>query len=190
MARSYDDSVPDRHSLAEIEQAMFAHVGDLSVNLPAANAVSTLYRAANAVRSHLTNTVLRGYGLTWTGFVVLWVVWIWDGLETRHAAESAGISKATLTGVVKTLEGQGWITRETSDVDRRLVNLTLTASGAAMMQELYPAFNAAEADVVSCLSTRALTDLTRSLRLMVASLEGTSLERTDSRRHIEPARGA
>jgi DNA-binding MarR family transcriptional regulator len=194
VARSYHDGVPDRHSLAEIEQAMFAHVGDLPVNLPAANAVSTLYRAANAVRSHLTNAVLREYGLTWTGFVVLWVVWIWDGLETRHAAESAGISKATLTGVVKTLEGQGWITRETSDVDRRLVNLTLTESGAAMMQELYPAFNAAEADVVSCLSTRALTDLTRSLRLIVASLESAELDdagpgRARSR-HIEPARGA
>jgi hypothetical protein len=44
--------------------------------------------------------------------------------------------------------------------------------------------------VVSCLSTRALTDLTRSLRLMVASLEGGSLNDRESRRHIEPARGA
>src|SRR3712207_3288143 len=157
-------AMPDRHSLAEIEQAMLAHVGDLSVDLPAANAVSTLYRAANAVRAHLTNTVLREYGLTWTGFVVLWVVWIWDGLETRHAAESAAISKATLTGVVKTLEGRGWITRQTSTTDRRLVNLTLTDAGAALMRELYPAFNAAEAEVVSCLSRRAVGDLTRSLR--------------------------
>ena len=176
--------VPDRHSLAEIEQAMFSHIGGLSVNLPAANAVSTLYRAANAVRAHLTNTVLRQHGLTWTGFVVLWVVWIWDGLETRHAAESAGISKATLTGVVKTLEGQGWITRETSAADRRLVNLALTDAGSALMRELYPAFNAAEAEVVACLSQRALGDLTRSLRLLVSSLDG------DDDGHIQRARGA
>jgi hypothetical protein len=59
-----------------------------------------------------------------------------------------------------------------------------------MMQELYPAFNAAEADVVSCLSARGLTDLTRSLRLIAAGLEGTSLDDRGSRRHIEPARGA
>ena len=176
--------VPDRHTLAEIEQVMFAHVGDLSVNLPAANAVSTLYRAANAVRAHLTNTVLREYGLTWTGFVVLWVVWIWDGLETRHAAESAGISKATLTGVVKTLEGQGWITRETSATDRRLVNLALTDAGATLMTELYPAFNAAEAEVVACLSQRALGDMTRSLRLVVNSLDG------GGDHHLQRARGA
>jgi DNA-binding MarR family transcriptional regulator len=163
---------------------MLAHVGDLSVDLPAANAVSTLYRAANAVRTHLTNTVLREYGLTWTGFVVLWVVWIWDGLETRHAAESAAISKATLTGVVKTLEARGWITRTTSTTDRRLVNLTLTEAGTALMQELYPAFNAAEAEVVACLSRRAVGELTRSLRVVVSNLDD------DGERGIAPARGA
>ena len=87
--------------------------------------------------------------------------------------------------MVKTLEGQGLITRETSAQDRRLVNLTLTAAGSAMMQELYPAFNAAEAEVVACLSQRAVGDLTRSLRLLVNSLD------TDGTEHrIAPARGA
>ena len=149
---------------------MFAHVDGLTVDLPAANAVSTLYRTANAVRAHLTNTVLREHGVTWTGFVVLWAVWIRDGMETRHAAESAGISKATLTGVVKTLEGQGLISRTTSPSDRRLVDLGLTEAGSALMEKLYPAFNAAEAEVVACLSEQALADLTRSLRLLMINL--------------------
>jgi DNA-binding MarR family transcriptional regulator len=177
-------AMPDRHSLAEIEQAMLAHIGDLPVDLPAANAVSTLYRAANAARAHLTNTVLREYGLTWTGFVVLWVVWIWDGLETRHAAESAAISKATLTGVVKTLERQGLITRTTSATDRRLVDLRLTEAGSAMMAELYPAFNAGEAEVVACLPPQAVADLTASLRRVVTALDGAG------ERPAAPARGA
>ena len=119
--------MPDRHTLAETEKAMSAHVSDLTPNFPAAAAVSSLYRAANAVRLHLTNSVLREHGLSWTGFVVLWVVWIWDGLETRRAAASAAISKATLTGVVKTLEARGLIARRVSDTDRRLVNLELRA---------------------------------------------------------------
>ena len=105
----------------------------LPLNFQAAAAVSSLYRAANAVRVHLTNTVLRQHGLTWTGFVVLWVVWIWDGMETRHAAESAAISKATLTGVVKTLEARGLLTRRVSGTDRRLVNLELTDAGTKLM---------------------------------------------------------
>ena len=163
--------MPDRQTLAETEKAMSEHVSELPVNFAAAAAVSSLYRAANAVRVHLTNSVLRQHGLTWTGFVVLWVVWIWDGLETRHAAENAAISKATLTGVVKTLEARGLITRRVSDTDRRLVNLELTPAGLSLMKELYPAFNAAEAEVVAGLSQRNLAQLTNSLRSIVTELE-------------------
>jgi DNA-binding MarR family transcriptional regulator len=163
--------MPDRRSLAETEKAMSAHVSQLPLNFPAAAAVSSLYRAANAVRVYLTNSVLREHGLTWTGFVVLWVVWIWDGVETRHAAENAAISKATLTGVVKTLESRGLLTRRISDTDRRLVNLELTSEGAALMKELYPIFNAAEAEVVAGLSPRKLSELTNSLRSIVTQLE-------------------
>jgi DNA-binding MarR family transcriptional regulator len=163
--------MPDRPTLAETEKAMSTHVSELPLNFPAAAAVSSLYRAANAVRLHLTNSVLREHGLSWTGFVVLWVVWIWDGLETRHAADSAAISKATLTGVVKTLESRGLIARRVSDTDRRLVNLQLTPSGVALMKELYTAFNAAEAEIVSGLSPRSLAQLTDSLRSIVTELE-------------------
>jgi DNA-binding MarR family transcriptional regulator len=163
--------MPDRYTLAETEKAMSTHVSDLPLDFPAAAAVSSLYRAANAVRLHLTNSVLREHGLSWTGFVVLWVVWIWDGLETRRAADSAAISKATLTGVVKTLESRGLIARRVSDTDRRLVNLELTPSGVALMTELYPAFNAAEAEIVQGLSPRSLAHLTDSLRSIVTELE-------------------
>lgn len=150
---------------------MNAHVGDLALDFPAAAAVSSLYRAANAVRVYLTNSVLREHGLTWTGFVVLWVVWIWDGLETRRAAENAAISKATLTGVVKTLEARGLMTRRISDTDRRLVNLELTPAGLGLMKQLYPAFNAAEAEIVAGLTPRGLNQLTNSLRSIVTELE-------------------
>jgi len=150
---------------------MSTHVSDLPLNFAAAAAVSSRYRAANAVRLHLTNSVLREHGLSWTGFVVLWVVWIWDGLETRRAADSAAISKATLTGVVKTLEARGLITRRVSETDRRLVNLELTPSGVTLMKELYPAFNAAEAEMVAGLSPRSLAQLTNSLRSIVTELE-------------------
>lgn len=167
----YHKVMPDRHTLAETEKAMSEHVGGLPLNFPAAAAVSSLYRAANAVRMHLTNTVLHERGLTWTGFVVLWVVWIWDGVETRRAAESAAISKATLTGVVKTLERRGLVTRRVSETDRRLVELALTPAGDALMREIYPMFNAAEAEVVAGLSDRGLKDLTRNLRLIVTELE-------------------
>jgi DNA-binding MarR family transcriptional regulator len=160
-----------RARLAETEQAVRARVGGLPVDTEAADALSNLYRAAHAVRNHLTQTVLRPYDLTWTGFVVLWVAWIWDGLETRQVAEHVGISKATLTGVMTTLETRGWVERRTDDKDRRRVRLFLTEKGEALMQELYPRFNEEETRVVAALTPRRLAAMTAGLRGVVAHLE-------------------
>ena len=151
---------------------MRTKVSGLKLDFEAAHAVSSIYRAANAVRGYVTNDVLRPSGLSWTGFVVMWVVWIWDDVETRHAAEAAAISKATLTGVVKTLEMRGWLERRGSEEDRRLVMLRLTASGRALMEDLYPKFNAIEARVVSGLSPTRQKAMTKSLRGIVTSIEG------------------
>ena len=150
---------------------MAAHVHHLAIDFAATQAMSSLYRTANSVRSHLTRTVLREHDLTWTGFVVLWIVWIWEGRETRDVADSAGISKGTLTGVVHTLQARGWLTREPVEGDKRLVLLQMTPTGIALMEEIYPAFNAAEADAVGVLSPRAIADLTRSLRRITNHLE-------------------
>jgi DNA-binding MarR family transcriptional regulator len=161
----------DHHTLIETERAMRDHVTSLDLDFEAAQAVSSIYRAANAVRAHVTNEVLRDYDISWTGFVVLWVVWIFDGIETRHAADSAAISKATLTGVVKTLEGRGWLVRRGIADDRRRVALHLTPSGTKLMEELYPKFNAYEAQVVSGLSSKRRQDMTSSLRAIVTAIE-------------------
>jgi len=163
--------MPDPRTLAETESAMNRHIDGLQIDFAAAQTVSSIYRAANAVRAHITNAVLRQYDLTWSGFVVLWVVWIWDGMETRHVAESAAISKATLTGVVKTLEGRGWITRESLDTDRRLVRLRLTQAGIDLMTELYPKFNAVESTVVEQLSAESKANLTTDLRSIIRTVE-------------------
>lgn len=164
--------MPDRHTLEETERAMKDHVGDLPLDFAAANALSNLFRAANAVRSELTNRVLRQHDMTWTGFVVLWVVWIWDGMETRHVAESADISKATLTGVVKTLEARGLIAREGDDNDRRLVRLRLTPEGISLMEQIYPEFNAVESEIIGQLSERKVATFTKTLRDVVNAVEG------------------
>jgi hypothetical protein len=63
-----DRNVTDPHTLMETERAMRRHVADLDLHFEAAHAVSSIYRAANAIRMHLTNKVLRPYDITWTGF--------------------------------------------------------------------------------------------------------------------------
>jgi DNA-binding MarR family transcriptional regulator len=160
-----------RHTLLENERATQERVGRLRIDYPAAHAVSSLYRAANAVRRNLTNTVLREHDLTWTGFLVLWLLWIWGAMETRLVAEEVGISKGSLTGVMNTLIARGLIERVPSETDRRRVELRLTPEGESLMDELYPEFNAAESALVHGLSGRDLKRLTESLRTITTTAE-------------------
>ncbi|MDQ2838267.1 MAG: MarR family winged helix-turn-helix transcriptional regulator [Actinomycetota bacterium] len=159
------------HTLGATEKAVAERLGGMSLDTSAMWAVSNIYRASAAIRNHLEQTVLRDTGLTWTGFVTLWVVWIWGEIETRKAAEEAGISKGTLTGVVKTLESYRYVTRTKHATDGRLVVLSLTKTGSRLMENLFPAFNKQESFVVEGLSVRRRTELARSLRTIVEQLE-------------------
>jgi DNA-binding MarR family transcriptional regulator len=163
--------MPDQHTLEETERAMTSRVEHLAMDFPAAHAVSSVYRAANAARGHLTNTALRPHDLTWTGFLVLWLLWIWDRMETRRVAENVGISKATLTGVTNTLVARGLVQRIPGTVDRRLVELELTDEGQRLMTDLFPKFNAAEAELVAGISESDREVLTRCLRQIVTTAE-------------------
>jgi len=115
--------------------------------------------------------VLAPSGLTWTGWVVLWVVWIWQEIETRHVAAEAGISKGTLTGVASTLEKRGLVARRTHPDDARRVLLSLTPAGLRLMAELFPQFNKQEALVVESLSADEKKVLAAALRKIVVNLE-------------------
>lgn len=159
------------HTLRATEDAVKERLAGMDLDNSAMWAVSNIYRATTAIRNHLEQTVLRDTGLTWTGFVVMWVVWIWDDIETAHAAKEAGISKGTLTGVVKTLESYRYVQRTRHETDGRRVVLSLSRSGRKLMEGLFPAFNKQEAYVVRGLSDKQRADLANSLRTIVEQLE-------------------
>ena len=160
-----------QYTLDETERAVAARLSGLSVDMPAMAAVSNIYRAAGSVRNHFERTVLQPHDLTWTAWVVLWVVWIWGEIETRHVAAEAGISKGTLTGVATTLENRRLLVRHTHPADARRVLVTLTARGSALMDRLFPEFNQAEQFVTADLDEKEKLALAAALRRIVRHLE-------------------
>jgi len=160
-----------QHTLDETEREVSARLAGLPIDLAAMAAVSNLYRAAGAIRNHFERSVLAPHDLTWTGWVVLWVVWIWSDVEARHVAAEAGISKGTLTGVATTLETRGLLSRRTHPLDARRVLLSLTPSGRRLMTKLFPLFNAQEAHVIRGLTTRETKVMTTALSKIVMGLE-------------------
>jgi DNA-binding MarR family transcriptional regulator len=172
--------VSGARTLRQTEEATSGRLSGLDLDVDAMTAVSNLYRVALAVRNHFEQSVLKDADLTWTAFVVLWVVWIWESMETRHVAAEAGITKGTLTGVVQTLEARGLVVREIPKTDRRRTLLSLTDKGEKLMAELFPAFNREEQFVVGGLSDRRVKDLGSTLRRVLTHLEDAGAERQAS----------
>lgn len=160
------------HTLAQTERAVAERLAGLALDMPAMAVVQNVYRAAGAIRNRLERSVLSPHGLTWTGWVVLWVVWIWGEIESRHAAAEAGISKGTLTGVVATLQNRGLVSRRVHPDDARRALLALTPQGSRLMVELFPQFNQEESAVVGVLGQKDRLALARSLRQIAIHLEG------------------
>ncbi len=165
------------HTIAETEKAVQAKLGAVPLHREQMAAVSNIHRAATAIRQHLENSVLRTSDLTWTGFVVLWVVWIWGEMETRYVAEEAGISKGTLTGVAKTLQSRGLLERLGHPTDGRLAVLRLTPEGEELMADLFPKFNEEEVFVSDPLDSPEAQTLAEMLRKMVTHLEANGEQR-------------
>ena len=160
------------HTLAETEARVANRLSHMTLDFEAMAVMSNLFRAASAVRNHVERTVLADSGLSWTAFVVLWVTWIWEPAETREIAEEASISKATLTGVLTTLEKLGYAKRSRSSKDGRLVIVTLQPAGHKLMETLFPEFNRHEVEVVEAVPKSQRTALADALRAITAKIDG------------------
>ena len=159
------------HTLAETERQVSDRLKGMTIDFKAMAVTSNLFRAATSVRNHLERTVLAPHGLSWTAFVVLWVVWIWEPIETRQIAEEGGFSKATLTGVLSTLENRKLAIRKKSEEDGRLVLVELTPAGRKLMKELFPEFNQQEQFVASAVAGAEQDAVAEALRHITSNIE-------------------
>jgi DNA-binding MarR family transcriptional regulator len=162
MSRRISSSTPSE--VLQAERDIRARLKGQHFDFTAMSAVSNVYRAGTAVRNHMERTVLAEYDLSWVAFTILWVLWIWGAQETGHVASEAGVTKGTLTGVIKTLQGRKLIRRIPHSDDRRRVSISLTAKGERLIEELFPAFNQHEREAVSALNATEQRELARLLR--------------------------
>jgi len=165
------------HTLGETERQVSTLLKGMNIDFKAMAVVSNLFRAASAVRNHLEREILSRHGLSWTGFVVLWVVWVWESIETRTIAEEVGTSKASLTGVLKTLERDGLIIKKQSKIDRRLVVVTLTSDGRRMMKKIFPEFNKEEIFLASFIKPAEQKGVADALRRITVRAKKENLKR-------------
>ncbi|MRH88462.1 MarR family transcriptional regulator [Nocardia sp. SYP-A9097] len=128
--------------------------------------VLTLHRVTSALAYDLESTVHRPNGWSWSGFRVLFVVWLAGAMEAKRIAELSGNSRAAVSALVNTLERDGLVTRTRALHDGRAVEIALTDKGRDAIAGAFEQHNRREqawANALSKPEQRVLTGLLEKL---------------------------
>ena len=93
-----------------------------------------LYAAARSVTG-LYTPWLKPLGLTYTQYIVFLVLWERDGISVTEIGERLMLDNGTLSPLLKKMEQAGYIRRQRSREDERVVAVTLTEAGKAMREK-------------------------------------------------------
>ncbi|MEM7194542.1 MAG: MarR family transcriptional regulator [Pseudomonadota bacterium] len=151
------------------ERVATTHVQSLNPDIDAMAAISNVFRVSVLFRNQAEKRFLLQHNLTFSGFTLLWVLWVFGKMETHQLAQECGISKGTLTGIVSTLEKRGFAIRERHETDGRRKRVALTASGNRLMKKLFMEINTLEKEFVGGLSATEVTEMSRLLRIVLHS---------------------
>ena len=91
----------------------------------------------------VTDTHFQAQGVSQGRFTVLMLLYDKACGRTHvftpaQLAEQAGVTRATMTGLIDTLERDGMVTRKPDPTDRRMLSVELTAHGVAFLERILP----------------------------------------------------
>ena len=78
---------------------------------------------------------LKEYSLTYTQYIVMMVLWERGKVSSRELAECLHLDYGTLTPVLRRLSQAGYLNRERSGEDERLLTLSLTEEGRKLREK-------------------------------------------------------
>ena len=93
-----------------------------------------LYAAARNVTG-LYTPWLKPLGLTYTQYLVFLVLWERDGISVTEIGEKLMLDNGTLSPLLKKMEQAGYLERQRSREDERVVVITLTEAGKALEEK-------------------------------------------------------
>ncbi len=102
-------------------------------------------------------------------------------------AEKAGVARATITGLVDTLERDGLVTREHDPRDRRMMLIHLTPKGVSTLEGILPGHFQQMAAQMAALSQDERKTLVRILNKIAGSPAPAARIETDPLVHASPS---
>lgn len=131
-------------------------------------AVMQIVRAANRISQDVDANVHRPLGFSIAGFRVMSAVYMGGPAEPVRLARLAGVSKASISSVLNTLEKDGFVVRERRSPDRRIVTVSLTEAGEAACRTATDQQLALEREWLAPLTVTEVQTLLRLLRKVLA----------------------
>lgn len=90
-----------------------------------------LYACAKEIVRRYT-PLLEPFGLTYTQYIAMMVMWEHKSISIRDMGKLLFLDSGTLTPMLKKMEKAGWIQRKRSEIDERMVIITITDRGEAL----------------------------------------------------------
>lgn len=130
-----------------------------------------LYSASRAMTAAY-RPILAELNLTYPQYLVLLVLWEDERVTVSRLGERLHLDSGTLSPLLKRLELNGFVRRERSRDDERLVEVTLTPAGRRLEQraQCIPA----ELGSVTGISEKQATDLRDAVRQLTDALSASS----------------
>lgn len=73
--------------------------------------------------------------MTYTQYITMMVMWEHKELTVKELGQYLYLDSGTLTPLLKTMEKKGWVERNRSKEDERVLNVTITDIGEAMKEK-------------------------------------------------------
>lgn len=73
--------------------------------------------------------------LTYTQYIAMMVMWDKKSITVKELGECLYLDSGTLTPVLKTLESKGYVSRNRSKEDERVLNVTITDKGMQLREQ-------------------------------------------------------
>ena len=93
-----------------------------------------LYAASKEIVRHY-KPFLDELDMTYTQYIAMMVLWEHKEVTVKELGQYLYLDSGTLTPLLKTMEKKGWVERNRSKEDERVLNVTITEQGNALREK-------------------------------------------------------
>ncbi len=129
--------------------------------------LSNIFRVATRFRSHVEREVLSQNNLSFSTFTILWIIWIRGPREFKELALDCGVSKGTMTGLIKSLTKNDLVERGEHESDGRRLVISITPRGRKLIKRIFPRVNQMETEITAELKVQEKRKIAELLRVIL-----------------------